>query len=83
MRRARIPQGDLFGRAPPAVRDTTPVTVALEAIGPSCTPKAWFLRQPFRGGKSGFAPRSECRAVEGRRDRWIMPRWLAKERGWL
>lgn len=76
-------QGDLFGRARDPPKDKTPVKRQLEELEKSSTAMAVFLRQPWKGGKSGFAPRSECRAVEDQAGWWVMPTWLARERGWL
>lgn len=79
-------QGDFFGapKAPP--RDTTPVTMTMEVVAGSCTDKAWFLRpkgQRYAGFV--FAARALCvrSSDPARPDDFTMPKWLARERGWL
>jgi|GEM_PF-1264048 len=78
------PQSDLFGQPRTPPRDTTPVTLAMQVVGPG-TDKAWFLRpRGVAKGAPGFAPRSECRPGVGPSENlFTMPRWLARERGWL
>lgn len=83
MKRKPKPHPDLFGAPRAAPRDRTPVELTLEEIPKSSTALAFFLRQPWKGGKSGFAPRSECAPIEGRAGWWRMAKWLARERGWL
>lgn len=84
MRRPASPQTDLFGKLVAAPKDQTPVRVRLDVIAASCTAKAWFLRPPGKGAKAGFAPRSEARPGDGPEAQFFtMPKWLARERGWL
>lgn len=85
-RSAPSPQGDLFGvpAAPP--KDTTPVTIPMIEMAGSSTDQAWFLKpKGVSSAKVGFAPRSLCRRSSdpARPDDFTMPRWLARERGWL
>ena len=84
MRAREPPQPDLFGRPATPPRDTTPVTLPMRAIGPG-TDKAWFLAPlGVSSAKAGFAPRSEVVRGQGPAEgQFTMPRWLARERGWL
>lgn len=80
------PQGDLFGAPKTPPKDVTPVTIPMIVIAGSCTDQAWFLKpKGVSSAKAGFAPRSACTrsSSASRPDDFTMPRWLARERGWL
>ncbi len=82
MRRAPN-QRELFG-APPArpPRDTTPVKIRMAKIDE--TDAGIFLAPAGRKGSARWAPKSEVRAGEGLdANLYTMPRWVARERGWL
>lgn len=82
-RRLREPpaQGDLFGGPPPpAVKDQTPVEIPLQLC--QQTEVAWLLR-PAPGAAAKWAPKAMV-AERGpeRPGVFVMPRWIALERGW-
>jgi hypothetical protein len=80
------PQGDLFGAPKTPPRDATPVTITMVEIAASSTPAAWFLKpRGVSSAKAAFAARSVCSRSgdPARPDDFTMPRWLARERGWL
>lgn len=74
---------DLFGPPPPEPpRDRTPVQVPLRLVDQS--DKAWLLTTGAKGAAAKWAPKSEVRRGVGRDENlFTMPRWLARERGWL
>jgi hypothetical protein len=73
---------DLFGEPPTPPRDRTPVTLGLQFVDQS--EKAWLLRASGRRGVTAWAPKSEVTRGEGpRAGEFTMPRWIARERGWL
>ena len=77
-------QRDLFGKIGAPPKDSTPVRVRLDVIEASCTDLAWFLRPPGKGAQAAFAPRQLARRGEGPEAQFFtMPKWLARERGWL
>lgn len=46
--------------------------------------KAWLLAETIDRRDAKWAPKSEVRRGEGRDENvWTMPRWLARDRGWL
>lgn len=76
---------DLFGPVPaavPKVRDSTPVQVRLELLQ---TTGPGLLLAPAGKGQAGqWAPAALLSRGEGPEENvWTMPRWLARERGWL
>lgn len=80
------PQRDLFGAPKTTPRDTTPVTITMVEIAGSSTDQAWLLKpKGVSSAKVGFAPRALARRSDdaARPDDFTMPRWLARERGWL
>lgn len=79
------PQRALPGLAsPPAVRDRTPVTLPMREVSKG-TDKAWHLAPVGVGsGSAAFAARSEVVRGEGpQSSQFRMPRWMARENGWL
>lgn len=83
-RRAPNPQRQLFGAAPVEARDETPVTLPMREISAG-TDKAWHLAPlGVSSGKAAFAARSLVTRGQGdRASLFTMPKWLARERGWL
>ncbi len=75
---------DLFGPVPAGkARDTTPCDLLLSEAPGASTDKAWALRQG-RGGAVKHVPRSlASRPDPARPDLYRMPKWKAKELGWL
>lgn len=83
---APSPQGDLFGAPKAAPKDTTPVTITMQEIAGSSTDQAWFLKpRGVSSAKVAFVPRSLVSRSRdpARPDDFTMPRWIARERGWL
>jgi hypothetical protein len=78
------PKPDLFGKAPPAPRDATPVTLPMREVGAG-TDKAWHLApMGVSSAKAAFVARAlVSRGVGPQVNQFTMPRWLARERGWL
>lgn len=68
----------------PEGRDSTPVTLPMREVQKG-TGSAWHLAPLGVGsGKAAFVPRSICSRGEGPlASQFTMPRWAAKERGWL
>ena len=84
-RRPRTLQRELPGLPTVAAgRDTTPVTLPMREVQKG-TDKAWHLAPLGVGsGKAAFVPRSICTRGEGPlASQFTMPRWVAKEYGWL
>jgi len=72
----------LFPDLPPEPRDPSPVTIALRVLDQ--TEKAWLLVCDGRKSGAAWAPKSELTRGEGHQDcLFTMPRWIARERGWL
>lgn len=74
---------DLFGLDPP---DQGPghdeVQLALVLHRESA--KAWLLAEGLDAREAQWAPKSSVRRGEGRDENvWTMPRWMARDRGWL
>ena len=74
---------DLFGDVPEPARDDAPVSLSLIVVGtPSAA--AWPLSDGRPGSPVRWVPKSRVRRGEGRDENlWTMPRWMARERGWL
>lgn len=84
-KRRRDPQRPLPGlSAPLGERDATPVTIPMREVHAG-TDKAWFLAPLGVGsGKAAFAARALVSRGEGpQASQFTMPRWLARENGWL
>ena len=81
----RASQADLFGKPPAsAARDNTPVSIPLVHLPKHDTDKALMLMKHGRGHAPGFAPRSvTTEGVGPNAGIFTMPKWLARERGWL
>lgn len=74
---------DLFGDVPEPARDDAPVTLSLIVAGIP-TAMAWPLSDGRAGARVQWVPKSKVTRGEGRdENRWTMPRWMARERGWL
>lgn len=72
----------LFPGLPPPPRDPSPVTIALRVLDQ--TDKAFLLVCEARKAKPAWAPKSELMRGEGHQEGlFTMPRWVARERGWL
>lgn len=72
---------DLFGeeREPSG---TAEVELLMRVVGE--TERAWQLVSKAKGGDRKWAPKSlVSRAEPPDEDVFTMPRWIAKERGWL
>lgn len=78
----RAPENrQLFGRPPDPPKDRTPVRLPMHYVDQ--TEKAWLLR-PGPREPAKWAPKSEVRRGEGPEENlFTMPRWVARERGWL
>lgn len=75
-------QTDLFGAAPKADRDSTPVAIRMVVVDQ--TDVGIFLAIEGRKASARWAPKSKIRAGEGRdANLFTMARWVARERGWL
>lgn len=76
---------DLFGQAPPAPgRDDAPVCLKLTHFPERDTRLAAFLSATGRQADGRHAPLSRISRGEGPEiDVWTMPRWVARDRGWL
>lgn len=73
---------DLFGEMPDPVDDQAPVTLALVLHDQSAA--AWLLSDGGARSRPQWAPRSQIKRGEGRdENQWTMPRWLARDRGWV
>jgi hypothetical protein len=76
---------DLFGPPPPVDprRDNELVRLPMCAMGEG-TDKAWFLSPDGKPSRAKFAPRAlVTRGVGKDINVFSMPRWVARERGWL
>lgn len=82
MKRPGPPNRQLFGPPPPAPpRDHTPVKVPLLYV--TETDDGWLLRATS-GADAKWAPKREAKRGVGINENvFTMPRWLARERGWL
>ncbi|WP_426041519.1 hypothetical protein [Brevundimonas sp. TWP2-3-4b1] len=73
---------DLFGEVPEPVDDKAPVTIALTLNDQSDA--AWLLSDVGGRLRPKWAPKSQIKRGEGRDENlWTMPRWLARDRGWM
>lgn len=83
-RRVPNPQRQLFAAPAEATKDETPVTLPMREISPG-TDKAWHIAPlGVSSGKAAFAARSlVTRGVGDQASQFTMPKWLARERGWL
>lgn len=70
-----------FAAPPTAERDHTPVTLPLREVGKG-TEDAWFLAM-HGGGPKWAARRLVTRGEGPQASHFTMPRWLARENGWL
>ena len=58
--------------------------VSLALVLHDQTAKAWLLAETLDRRDAKWAPKSEVRRGEGRDENvWTMPRWLARDRGWV
>lgn len=47
-------------------------------------PRAWLLGESLDRREAHWTPKSQVRRGEGRDENvWTMPRWIARDRGWL
>jgi hypothetical protein len=76
---------DLFGQAPAqGQRDHGSVRLALTHFPHRDTPLAVFLSATGREDDGRHAPVSKlARGVGPNINVWTMPRWVARDRGWL
>ena len=73
---------DLFGAAPPTPRDERPVRLPMVLMHQ--TQEGWFLSPDGKSGRAKWAPKSKVsRGVGADATLFTMPRWIARERGWL
>ena len=58
--------------------------VALSLVLHDQGPKAWLLGEGIDRREARWVPKSEVKRGEGRDENvWSMPRWLARDRGWM
>jgi len=58
--------------------------VALSFVLHDQAAKAWLLGQTNDRRAAQWVPKSEVKRGEGRDENvWTMPRWLARDRGWM
>lgn len=73
---------DLFGEVP--ADEARPGDVSLSLVLHDQSPAAWLLAEGIDRRDAKWAPKSEVKRGEGRDENvWTMPRWLARDRGWL
>lgn len=73
---------DLFGLPPTPARDRTPVTLRMRQI--DRTELGLFLSLDGVKNSAKWAPASEIKRGEGADENlFTMPKWVARERGWL
>lgn len=73
---------DLFGEVP--ADEARPGDVSLSLVLHDERPASWLLAESIDRRDAKWAPKSEVKRGEGRDENvWTMPRWLARDRGWL
>ena len=73
---------DLFGETPRPAPKAGEIALAMVLHGQ--TDKAWLLAETNDRRDAQWAPKSHAKRGEGRDENvWIMPTWLAQERGWM
>lgn len=73
---------DLFGDASEPTDEAASVCVALVLHDQSDA--AWLLSDEGGRLRPMWAPKSQIKRGEGRDENlWTMPRWLARDRGWM
>ncbi len=79
----RVPiNRDLFGAPVAPPRDETPVRLPMVVL--SASDDAWLLAPDRKGGRSAWAPKRLAQRGEGlEAGIFTMPRWAARDRGWL
>jgi hypothetical protein len=76
------PERDLFGAADDASDGGERVELVMVYVDQ--TAKAWLLRQSGRPNSTQWAPKQlVTRADPPHQDVFAMPRWIARDRGWL
>jgi len=73
---------ELFGAPARPAQDMRPVSLPMRLHGD--TELAWLLSGDGRVASAKWAPKSKVTRGEGRDEHvFTMPRWVARERGWL
>jgi hypothetical protein len=82
---SKPPPPDLFGDAPPPLADPNgEIRLQLTNFDFRETPAAWFLSNTGNAAHGKFVPKSQVRRGVGPAiNTYSLPRWLAREKGWL